>query len=146
MIRLAAHPAPLAPSTTFPGSAPIQAIAIDPGNHKTAFAIDMEDVFRTGDAGATWSIVTSNLRTVGANVLRSAVFCPTLGSGTLVVGSNSGFFAAEAPSFATWMRIGTGLPLAPVLSLQYSDVDRLVLAGTQGRGAWTLKFPVSPVA
>ena len=146
MIRLAAHPAPLAPSTTFPGGAPIQAIAIDPGNHKTAFAIDMEDVFRTGDAGATWSIVTSNLRTVGANVLRSAVFCPTLGSGTLVVGSNSGVFAAEAPSFATWMRIGTGLPLAPVLSLQYSDVDRLVLAGTQGRGAWTLKFPVSPVA
>ena len=55
--------------------------------------------------------------------------------------SRRGVFAAERPAFATWTRLGTGLPMAPVLHLEYSAADRVLLAATMGRGAWTLTLP-----
>jgi hypothetical protein len=100
----------------------------------------------TRDAGVTWANITGNLLSAGAQVLRSAVYCRVLGSGSVAIGSNSGVFAAEGPAFNSWGRLGAGLALAPVLSLQYADADRLVLAGTQGRGAWTLTLPEPAIA
>jgi len=137
-VRVAASPAPLTASPAYPGNKAIEGIALDPQHAENAFVVDVETVFRTTDAGVNWSDITNGLEAAGANVLRSMVYCPGLGPGSLVVGSNSGVFAAEAPGFATWKRLGEGLPLAPVMSLQYSEADQLVLAGTQGRGAWTL--------
>jgi hypothetical protein len=60
------------------------------------------------------------------------------------VGTNGGVFIASAPDFSSWERLGSGLPNVPVFSLRYSPVDNLLLAGTLGRGAWTLKLKKEP--
>jgi photosystem II stability/assembly factor-like uncharacterized protein len=143
LVRKAPHPAPLAVSSAYPGAA-VVGIAMDPDDSATAIAVDALKVFCTRDAGDHWDDVTADLPNQGATVLRSVVFCAHLDGGSVVVGTNRGVFAAVGPSFTTWARLGAGLPLAPVLRLQYSDRDRVLLAGTLGRGAWTLTLP-SPV-
>jgi len=40
---------------------------------------------------------------------------------------------------AVWMRLGKALPNAVVMDLHYDATDDLLLAGTLGRGAWTLR-------
>ncbi|WP_139263817.1 WD40/YVTN/BNR-like repeat-containing protein [Geodermatophilus africanus] len=140
-VRTAARPTPLTASGTYPGAATVVGIAVDPDDPRVAFVIDALQVFRTTDAGGQWNIVTGNLPARGAAVLRSVVYCPDLGGGSVVVGTNSGVFVAAGPAFSVWSKLGTDLPLAPVLRLQYSGQDRVLLAGTLGRGAWTLTLP-----
>ncbi|MDX1409102.1 MAG: hypothetical protein R3330_13230, partial [Saprospiraceae bacterium] len=41
-------------------------------------------------------------------------------------------------SFGTWLKVGTGLPNAPVWDLDYDLTDDVLVAGTLGRGAWTI--------
>ena len=41
-------------------------------------------------------------------------------------------------SFGTWFQLGSGLPHAPVWDLDYDVADDVLVAGTLGRGAWTL--------
>lgn len=141
LVRTAPHPAPLTVSAAYPGAAAVVGIAVDPGDPLTAYVVDALRVFRTRDAGASWDDVTGDLAARGATVLRSVVHCADLGGGSVVVGTNSGVFAAARPTFSTWSRLGTKLPQAPVLRLQYSGRDRVLLAGTLGRGAWTLTLP-----
>ena len=141
LIRTAAHPAPLVVSASYPGATTVVGIAMMPGDPLTAFAIDSLQIFYTTNVGGQWSNITHNLAALGVTVLRSVTYCSGLGSGAVVVGSNSGIFAAERPAFATWTRLGTGLPMAPVLHLEYSAADRVLLAATMGRGAWTLTLP-----
>ena len=138
-IRTAAPPAPLARSGTYPGVNPVVGIALVPNDARSAFVIDAVGVFHTADAGATWQDITHNLARPGT-VLRSVAYCGDLGAGAVVVGTNNAVFACEQP-FAQWLQIGIGLPRAPVTRLRYSDVDRILLAGTLGRGAWTLTLP-----
>src|SRR4029077_20701907 len=66
--------------------------------------------------------------------------------GKLAVGSDSGAYIASGPSFASWQPLGKGLPNAPVYHIEYSQIDRLFLVGTLGRGAWTLRFSNTPPA
>jgi photosystem II stability/assembly factor-like uncharacterized protein len=139
-IRTAARPAPLIPSATYPGGRVI-GIAVPPDDAQTAYVIDPVDVHRTANAGASWSKITGNLPTLGPAVLRSIAFCSGIGGGALVVGTNTGVFVASGPAFSTWTRLGSGLPNAPVFRLQYSEMDRILLAATLGRGAWTLAIP-----
>ena len=140
-VRSAAHPAALTASAAYPGTARVVGIAMMPDDPQTAFAIDALKVFSTTNAGGAWRDITNNLLTLGGTVLRSVAYCAGLGSGSVVVGTNNGVCAAEGPGFANWTRLGTGLPMVPVLRLQYSDTDRILLAGTLGRGAWTLNIP-----
>ncbi|MFO0848156.1 MAG: FG-GAP-like repeat-containing protein [Gemmataceae bacterium] len=62
------------------------------------------------------------------------------GNYTLLVGGNNGVFrlaptAADSPA-APWTEFGTGLPNAVVYDLQV--YGNTLVAGTQGRGAWTI--------
>ena len=141
LIRTAPPPAALTLSGAYPGAATVVGIAVDPHDPRAAFVIDALRVFRTGDSGASWDDVTGDLATHGAPVLRSVVHCADLNGGSVAIGTNSGVFAASGPSFTAWVRLGTDLPKAPVLRLRYSGTDRLLLAGTLGRGAWTLTLP-----
>jgi hypothetical protein len=79
-------------------------------------------------------------------VLRSIAYCrgKGRGQGFVTVGSNAGVFMAAGPGFADWTRLGAGLPNAPVFRLQCSDADGILLAGTLGRGAWTLDLTKMP--
>lgn len=137
-VRTAAHPAPLVASAAYPRTGPVVAIAIH--DERIAYAIDATHVYRTLDAGTTWDEVTNDVLDLGGSVLHSVVYCPDLDGGSVVLGTNAGILSASAPAFA-WSRVGTGLPTVPVLRLKYSAVDRVLLAGTLGRGAWTLTLP-----
>jgi hypothetical protein len=139
-VRTAAPPAPLTMSGTYPG-AKVVGIAVPLAEPRTACVVDATRVFRTTDAGAHWQEITGNLMGLGPVALRSVTFCERLGGGAVVVGSNAGVFMAAGPGFATWSRLGADLPAVPVMRLQYSAVDRVLLAVTLGRGAWTLAIP-----
>lgn len=143
-VRNAADPAPLQQSAAYPGRDMVVSIAIDPNAPNTAYVIDAGRVFRTTNAGGAWAEITGDLPTLSPGSLRSVAYCTSTPAGFVVVGSNEGVFQAPGPAFSTWTRLGSGLPTAPVYHLEYDPADRVLLAGTLGRGAWTLTFPPSP--
>jgi hypothetical protein len=49
-------------------------------------------------------------------------------------------FVAAAPDFSNWSKLGSGLPNAPVFRMEYNAADQILVAGTLGRGAWTLRL------
>jgi photosystem II stability/assembly factor-like uncharacterized protein len=138
-VRTAAHPAPLVASATYPGTGFVVDIVTPPAAPQTAFAIDAGKVFRTTNAGGAWDDVTGNLLSLGGVVLRSVAYCEKLNGGSVIVGTNAGVFAAD-PGFM-WSRLGSDLPSVAVLRLRYSSASSVLLAGTLGRGAWTLDIP-----
>jgi hypothetical protein len=141
MVRTAARPAPLVASATYPGNRNVVGIAIRPDDAQSAFVIDDVNVYWTANAGTTWTDITGNVLGFGGVVLRSVVFCNGFSGGAVVVGTNAGVVAASGPAFATWTFLESGLPTVPVLQLQYSGADRILLAATLGRGAWTVEIP-----
>ena len=56
------------------------------------------------------------------------------------MGTDSGVFASTGPAFTQWLHLGTGLPNAPVFHVEYNIQDKVLLVGTLGRGAWSLRF------
>jgi photosystem II stability/assembly factor-like uncharacterized protein len=142
-VRHAPPPAPLERAGNYPGKR-VVGIALDPNDPNAAFAIDFSKVYRTTDGGATWTTITGNLKDLDPDVLRSAIYSPDINGGSVVVGSNAGVFAASGPDFSEWVRLGSGLPNAPVYQLQWSPKDQVLLAGTHGRGAWLLDFKQEP--
>jgi probable HAF family extracellular repeat protein len=87
----------------------------------------------------------------GATSLRTAVVMnrsPTLGGDTVIVGGIGGFFALRSAGWGSstpgWIKLGDGLPSVVVTDLQYDAKDDLVIAGTCGRGSWTLQHPAAP--
>jgi len=118
----------------------VEDIAIDPDRSRNAFAVDARAVFMTRDAGTNWPEVTGNLQMLVPGNLRTIEFIPArvrIGA-SIVVGADNGVFQAFAPGFHSWRRLGTGLPGASVRRLHYSAASQLLVAGTLGRGAWSL--------
>jgi hypothetical protein len=111
----------------------VRDVAIDPDDWKIAYAIDNNHVFRTGDAGATWTDITGNLTALGAGDF-STIVC--VSKDLLLIGTNAGVFVSL--STQSWNKFGTGLPNVPIGDLVYDAVDDVVVAGTLGRGAWTI--------
>ena len=136
--------APLVASVAYSGTGPIVAIAVPPAEPATAYVIDALKVYRTTDAGVSWVDITGGLLTLGGAVLHCVAYCADLDSGSVVVGTNAGVFAAAGPSF-TWSRLGSGLPTVPVLRLKYAVADRMLIVGTLGRGSWTLDIPAPEI-
>src|SRR5581483_842562 len=144
-IRAAASPAALTPAAAYPGGF-VVGIAVNPNDPKTAYVIDPNRVFRTTDSGAAWTNITGNLQTLAPGSLRSITYSTSTTEGAVVIGSDTGVFEALGTGFLTWSRLGTGLPNVPVSQLEYDASDRVLLAGTLGRGSWTLTFsPLPPV-
>ena len=143
-VRKTPPPAPLVRAASYPGTRAIAGIAIDPNDPNDAFVIDFASVYWTGDGGDTWAKVSGNLPSLDPDILRSVVYSPDINGGSVIVGSNAGVFAASGPDYANWIRLGSGLPNAPVYRLQWSPKDQILLAGTHGRGAWILDFKQGP--
>lgn len=63
--------------------------------------------------------------------------------GQLVLATDIGVFTAGAGQGAstTWSRLGTGLPNASVNDLALSSDGGSIIAGTHGRGLWTIPAP-----
>lgn len=154
-VRTGAVLTPASEATNYPGrdsgnpSGRIQDIAIDPDDATHAFVVDIDQVFRTTDAGATagnWSDVTGNLTTFATGNFNVVVYVANASGDGVVVGTDAGVYRARADqSFSTWDQLGTGLPNALVYDMQYDAADDVLLVGTMGRGSWLLTNVASTV-
>jgi photosystem II stability/assembly factor-like uncharacterized protein len=146
------------PLTAYPGAVPLD-LAVDPQDWRRAYVVDASDhVWATFNAGRYWIDITGDLNTltpaprVGPSgffpSLRTvAIISPTPGiAGDIVlIGGFGGVYAIRHPglggSSLDWTRLGTGFPTVVVNDVRYDAKDDLVIAGTYGRGAWTLLHP-----
>jgi hypothetical protein len=138
LVRTAAA-GPVAASA-YPGGN-VTGIALNPEDWQEAYVTDASSVFRTTDAGASWTNVTHNLQTFAPGALRSAAFI-LAGPGAVMVGADRGVYALKLDGTA-WDLLGTGLPNAPVVELDYDIARDKLMAGLLGRGAWVLT-PLAP--
>lgn len=150
-VRTGPPPAPLALSTTFPGSPlvfTIRDIVIDQDDWQTAFVITTVNAYVTHDAGATWTTITGSLPSQTVTPLRSITHVPGVddddpatSDDAILVGTTSGvMIATEHGGFTDWKPFGAGLPTVPVFDLEYDPAADLVHAGTLGRGSWVLSL------
>jgi von Willebrand factor type A domain len=138
-IRTAAAPAAFTTSATYTGGQ-VQGIAMDPDDAQSAYVIDNTRVFETSNSGGAWTERTGNLGTFNPGTLRSIAYIPTSTDDILAVGTDLGVFIAPGPAFNVWARLGTNFPNVGVYDLEYDRKDSLLVAGTMGRGAWTISF------
>lgn len=117
----------------------ISAIALDPAvaagttAYATVMGFGVGHVWKTTDAGATWSNVSGNLPDVPTN----AVVVDPLNSNFVYVGTDVGVFVSRSGG-NTWSEYGTGLPNVVVTSLQIFNTaeTKKLRASTYGRGMW----------
>ena len=128
----------LAPTAgAFPGGM-VFGVVVDPADEDIVYAIGNASVFQSVDGGANWTDITGNITDDGATRFRAIAYVPDGTNDRLVVGTNIGVMVTRENSLGTWFQLGSGLPHAPVWSLEYDVADDVLLAGTLGRGAWTL--------
>jgi uncharacterized repeat protein (TIGR01451 family) len=130
----------LAPTAALPaGAGTIRDVVLDPDDWRIAFAVDSNQVFRTTNAGASWTDITGNLAALGIGEFNTTEFVAGDPKDLLLLGTNAGVFVSFITSgFTSWEELGTGLPNALVWDLDYDVADDVLLAGTLGRGAWTI--------
>jgi hypothetical protein len=122
---------------TDPTNQTIRDLVIDPDDWMTAFIIDPNQVFMTADGGSTWTDITGNLLTKATDVW-SITYVATATIDAVIVGTNRGIFASAAGALGTWARLGGNLPNVLVFDMEYDAADNALVAGTLGRGAWSL--------
>jgi photosystem II stability/assembly factor-like uncharacterized protein len=126
---------PLAPSP-YPGGL-VAGLAMNVENWMEAVVADTAaQVFRTTDAGATWSDISFNLASLNPGGFRCVSYVPA-GPGAVLVGAEHGVFVLKL-SGTTWDVLGEGLPNAPVFELDYDAARDKLMAGLLGRGSWLL--------
>jgi hypothetical protein len=133
----------------FPGGQ-VFGVAVDPADEDIVYAIGNASVFQSVDGGDNWAPITGNITEDGAGTFRAIAYIPSATGDRLAVGTNAGVLISVEGSFGTWFKLGTGLPNAPVWDLDYDATDDVLVAGTLGRGAWTIAnvstLNVPPVA
>ena len=130
------------------GSGAITSIVMDPDDWETVYATDGTTVWKSTTHGAAhqWTVVSQNLDPIGGSVKTLEVV--KNGSDTvLLAGTSANVYRAINPAAnVTWVQAGLGLPNTVVRDLQFADLagpaDAL-FAGTQGRGAWSLRGDVA---
>jgi hypothetical protein len=91
-------------------------------------------VFKSTDAGATFTDVTGDLPDIPAN-------WSVLHNGHLVVGTDIGVFESCDNAGGSYSRLGTGMPAVPISTLRFKPGDPdLLVAATYGRGVYTYRF------
>lgn len=126
------------------GAATITDVTMDPDNPNLVFAVDDNQVFRSTDAGATWSDVNFNLPSISARDFRTIEFIPQASGDMVALGSRSGVFVLPAAG-STWSMLGNALPDVLVFDLRFQPSNQVLYAGTLGRGVWSYSFAVDAV-
>ncbi|MDO1449179.1 sialidase family protein [Rhodocytophaga aerolata] len=144
-VRKEKYPDVLSQSNSYNGGR-VMGIANNPNKADNAFVISTNRVYQTTDAGVMWSDITGNLATYIPGNLRSVAYSNYSNEGALIIGSDIGIFIAMGPDFSLWNKLGKTFPRVPVLSLEYDHADRILVAGTLGRGAFSINFPTSDQA
>jgi uncharacterized repeat protein (TIGR01451 family) len=126
---------------------PVGAIAVDGSDFEIAYIAyngfntatpsAPGHVFKTTNAGATWTNISGNLPDAPVNSLVLDPFDPQ----TIYAGTDVGpMFTINGG--ATWATLGTGLPPLVINEININPFTRQLVLGTGGLGAWRL--PASP--
>jgi uncharacterized repeat protein (TIGR01451 family) len=132
---------------------PVTQIAVDRSNYRIAYVSYSSfnastpsrpgHVFRTLDGGQTWADISGNLPDSPVN---SVILDPSF-SNTLYVGTDVGPFVTYNGG-VNWSSLGmpTSFPLVAIWQLDLDSSNRLMAAGTHGRGAFRLSDTVAAPA
>jgi hypothetical protein len=124
----------------YPGSV-VRALVINPFDYRQIFVVDERNrVWLSTSEGSSWVEVTGNLGSLTGQVQSIGLYSPNamLANAVLLAGGFGVFQLPGPGSGAKWTRLGTALPNALVFDLHYYSARDLLLAGSLGRGAWTL--------
>ncbi|HET9324257.1 MAG TPA: hypothetical protein VFO03_10280, partial [Gaiellaceae bacterium] len=131
---------------------PVTQIAVDRSNYRTAYISYAGfnpstpqrpgHVFATIDGGKKWLNISGNLPDLPVN---SIILDPSYPN-TLYVGTDVGTYVTYNRG-GSWSPLGTGMPNVTTwqLDLNPSDTQRVLVAGTHGRGAFRLNDSSAPV-
>lgn len=131
----------LAHSLSASASDLMQGVVNDPAEPGEAFAIDSSTVYRTTNTGGSWTDITNNLSSLDLGTLRSIEILKGSNGDAVVVGGNRGgvMVAYAIEGYGFWRPISNSdLPNAPVYELDYDATNDKLVAGTLGRGAFSL--------
>lgn len=115
-------------------------LIVDPANRDTAYVVRSvfdssgRKVFKTTDAGRTWTDITSNLPDL-------PTWTVTIDPRTndLYVGTDNGVYKRDQ-STGNWTAFGTGMPNVQVRSLVLNTTLNTLTAATYGRGIYQLSL------
>ncbi|HZU26411.1 MAG TPA: hypothetical protein VFA04_12870 [Bryobacteraceae bacterium] len=123
-------------------------LVIDPRDARTAYVVfngftfgkdTQGHVFRTSDAGLTWTDISGDLPNIPVWTIALDPDLP----GTYYVGTDIGVFVTVNGG-RNWRPAGAGLPHASVRALTLHRPSRILRAATFGRGMWDLFVPRAP--
>jgi len=116
-------------------------IEFDPSNINTVYltysGYGAPHVFKTTDAGASWTNLTSNLPDIPANTIQVHPQQPY----RLFLGTDIGVFMSEDGG-QTWQPCMNGLPTVQVAAIVLNTNTNRVYAATHGRGVYSAKLDV----
>jgi hypothetical protein len=99
---------------------------------------------RQADGGTTWQDVTGTLGTVSSQDFRTIEFIPNTSGDGVALGTRSGVYYAPVAS-TSWGLLGAGLPDVLVFDMRYITSSGLLIAGTLGRGVWSLQLDIDRI-
>jgi uncharacterized repeat protein (TIGR01451 family) len=122
---------------------PVSSIAVDRSNYRVAYVTyggfnvatptTPGHIFKTTDAGATWTDISG---TLFDSPINSVVLDPSYPN-TLYIGTDVGPMVTNNLG-GLWLPLGTGFPIVTINQLDLNPFKRQLAAGTHGRGAWTM--------
>jgi len=129
---------------------PVAWIAVDRSNYRIAYLAyngfgaatphQTGHVYKTTDAGASWTDISGNLPDIPVN---SIVLDPSYPN-TLYAATDIGPVVTYDGG-ASWSALGTGFPTVAVDQIDLDPSHGTLLAGTHGRGAWRIGNSSTPV-
>ncbi len=123
----------------------ISDIQVDPTDARVAYAVvgrfeSAGHVWRTTDAGLTWSNISGSLPDVPYYSVELDVRGPGAADDVIWVGGDDGLFASTNLG-ASWSRFGAGLPRVQAKDIEYQKNLGILAVATHGRGMWQLRVP-----
>ncbi len=119
----------------------ITRVAVDPIDPQTVYVVvsgfGTGHVFRSADAGASFSDISSDLPDLPVNDI---VVDPDLPD-TLYIATDAGVMVTSNAGGA-WLPLGSGLPQVVVQGIALHRGARILRAATHGRSAWDIPVPL----
>jgi uncharacterized repeat protein (TIGR01451 family) len=122
---------------------PVADIAVDKSDYRLAYVAYNSfsaatpgkpgHIFKTTDGGQTWTDVSGNLPDVPVNSLVLEPSNPNI----IYAGTDVGPMVTTNGG-TTWTLLGAGFPIVNIWQLNLNPFNRRLVAGTHGRGAWSI--------